>query len=134
MLQKGLTIWNYPTTAELFNLTRDMADLFTGTTAAQLFLGAPRYQDLTVTGSDHVDAAAWVDKESGQVMISVVSLSHDDISIPISVALPGGLVASTLGAKLLWGDGGWTVGLDGNLVSVGGVGGLSTSVFLVNMA
>ena len=126
-------MWNYPTTAQLFNVTRDMAGLFTSTTgAARLFLGAPRYQDLTVTGSDDLDAAAWVDEASSQAMISVVSLSYDDISVPISIALPDGFTASTIGSYL-WGRGNWTVGLNGTVVSGAGVGGLATAVFLVNM-
>lgn len=129
---KGLTMWDYPTTAQLFNITRDMAGLFTGPTAAPLFLGAPRYQDLTVTGSDDLDAAAWVDKEGGQVMISAVSLSYDDIGVPVSIALPDGLVASKLGASL-WGRGDWTVGLNGTVVSTIGVNALATAVFLVDI-
>lgn len=126
-------MWNFPTTAEIFNFTRDMAGLFTGKTAARLLLGAPRYQGLTVTGSDYVDAAAWVDKAKSQAMISVVSLSYDDVSVPISIALPDDFIASTLGANL-WGNGHWRVGLNGTLVSDDGVGGLTTAVFLVNLA
>lgn len=129
---KGLTMWDYPTTSELFNVTRDMAGLFTSTLAARLFLGAPRYQDLEVTGSDDLDAAAWVDEVSGQAMISVVSLSYYDALVPISIALPDGFIASTLGDSL-WGHGDWTVGPDGTVVSSDGVRGLETAVFLVNM-
>ncbi|KAL1849939.1 hypothetical protein Daus18300_013073 [Diaporthe australafricana] len=69
---KGLTMWNYPTTTELFNVTKDMAGLFTSTTAAGLFLGAPRFQGLDVSGADELDASAWVDEAGGQVMVSVM--------------------------------------------------------------
>lgn len=126
-------MWNFPTTAEIFDFTRDMAGLFTGKTVARLLLGAPRYQALAVTGSEYVDAAAWVDKAKSQAMISVVSLSYEDVSVPISIALPNGFIASTLEANL-WGNGNWTVGLNGTLVSGDGVAGLATAVFLVNMA
>lgn len=129
---KGLTIWDYPTTSELFNITRDMAPLFTSSTAASLFLGAPRYQDLTVTGSDALDAAAWVDEAHGQAVISVVSLSYHDIAAPVSITLPDGLVALGLGASL-WGHGNWTVGLDGSVIESEGVGALATAVFLVGI-
>ncbi|KAG6367780.1 hypothetical protein INS49_001975 [Diaporthe citri] len=129
---KGLTMWNYPTTSELFNITRDMAGLFTGTLAAPFFLGAPRYQDLKVTGSDDLDAAAWVGEVSGQAMISVVSLSYYDGLLPVSIALPDGFIASTLGASL-WGHDDWTIGPNGTVVSSDGVRGLATAVFLVNL-
>ncbi|KAJ0103896.1 glycoside hydrolase subgroup catalytic core [Diaporthe amygdali] len=130
---KGLTMWDYPTTAELFNVTRDMAALFTGTTAASLFLGAPRFQGLPVSGSDDLDAAAWVDEKNGQAMVSVVNLNYYDISEPLSVALPEGLIASTLETSL-WGDDQWKVGPNGSLIASDGVGGLATAVFVVNIS
>lgn len=130
---KGLTMWDYPTTTELFNVTKDMAGLFTSATAAGLFLGAPRFQGLVVSGANDFDASAWVDEAGGLAMVSVVSLSYTETSGPISIALPDGLVASALGASL-WGDGGWTVAPDGTLVASDGVDGLATSVFLVDMA
>lgn len=129
---KGLTMWDYPTTPQLFNITRDMAGLFTGSTAARLFLGAPRYQDLKVTGSDDLDAAAWLDEALGQAMISVVSLSYHDTTVPVSVDLPNGFIASMLSASL-WGRGDWTIGPNGSLISPEGVDALATTVFLVDI-
>lgn len=131
---KGLTMWDYPTTSELFNVTNNMASFFTGKLAPAFLVGTKRNQDLTVRGAEEIDAAAWVDLENGQALVSVVSLNYDNVDGPVTVTLPDGLTALSVGERL-WGDSSaWTVGSDGTLGANTGLSGLSTAVFLVSLA
>ncbi|KUI62934.1 hypothetical protein VP1G_10057 [Cytospora mali] len=130
---KGITMWDYPTTTELFNVTNHMAGLFTGQAAAAFLIGAKRYQSLTVSGSGEIDAAAWVDGENGQAMVSVANLHYEHTDGPITVSLPDGVIASSV-QESLWGDSSWTFGSAGTLIACQGLSGLATAVLLVGLA
>lgn len=134
---KGITMWNYPTTSDLFNLTGDLATLFTsGTATLDFLIGAPRTQDLAVaTGGDNdlVDAAVWVQQTSARAMLSVVNLNYDHISGPVTVTLPTGVTAETV-QESLWGASTWEVGPNSTTVSVAaGLGGLQVAVFVLGL-
>lgn len=129
---KGIVIWDYPTTSELFDITNEMAGLFTGQAAAGFLVGAKRHQGLTVSGGEEVDATAWVDEESGHAMVSVLNLDYEDIGGPVTITLPQEFTASSIGDSL-WGDSAWTVGSEGTLTAIQGLTGLGTSVFLVSL-
>lgn len=130
---KGIVMWDYPTTSELFNITNAMAGLFTGQVASGFLVGAKRHQNLTVSGAEDVDAAAWVDGENRQAMVSVLNLDYGDIGGPVTITLPHGVKASSIGESL-WGDSPWTVESDGILVNSQGLSGLDSAVYLINLA
>lgn len=130
---KGITMWNYPTTSELFNLTGDLSTLFTSGTAAKFLIGAPRTQDLTVAGDENLDAAAWVDQTGGKAMISVVNLNYESIPGPITVDLPTQVTAAAI-EEILWGASTWEIGSNGTVSAAAGLGGLEVAVFVVSIS
>lgn len=130
---KGITMWDYPTTSELFNLTGDLSTLFTSGSAAGFLIGSPRMQNLTVAGDDTIDAAIWVDKTSGKAMLSVVNLSYSNTSGPVTVALPTGVVAESI-EESLWGGSAWQVGSNGTMSATTGLGGLETAIFVISLS
>lgn len=132
---KGITMWDYPTTAELYGITGEMAGVLTGGAVAGYLVGAPRSQDLDVAGSgvDKVDAAAWVDEPGGTALVGVVNMGYADVAGPIEVALPDGLAATAVTSSV-WGDSAWDIGSDGSLSLAAGLSGLATSVILVEIS
>lgn len=132
---KGLTMWDFPTTEELSLSTMTMASLFTATDAPGFLIGAPRHQDLAVAvagGGANIDAAAWVDQASGRALVSVVSLDYEAVAGPVTISLPDGVLGASV-ADVLWGSAVWDVGQDGTVSVAEGLGGLGTTVFLVNL-
>lgn len=130
---KGITMWDYPTTSELFNLTGDLSMLFTSGTAAKFLIGAPRTQDLTVAGGENLDAAVWLDQAGGKAMVSVVNLDYEISSDPITVNLPTGVTADTI-HESLWGTSAWVVDSNGTVSATAGLEGLEVSVFVVSLS
>lgn len=130
---KGITMWDYPTTSELFNLTGDLSTVFTGETTAKFLIGGPRTQDLTVSGGDNLDAAVWVDQTSGKAMLSVVNLDYDDISGSVTVDLPAGVTVDSV-EESLWGTSVWEAGSNGTVSVSAGLEGLEVAVFVINMS
>ncbi|KAJ4413507.1 hypothetical protein N0V82_008494 [Gnomoniopsis sp. IMI 355080] len=129
---KGIVMWDYPTSSELYGLTNDMAALFTNQEAAKFLIGAPRTQDLIVTGGyGNIDAAVWVDADSRKALVTVVNLDYGTIG-PLTVNLPTGVVPSTI-EGYLWGNSTWQTG-KGSLSVAKGLGGLDTAVFVVTLA
>ncbi|KAL0781925.1 hypothetical protein CaCOL14_003260 [Colletotrichum acutatum] len=128
---KGIVMWNYPATPELEGLTSKLAGVFTNEAAVGFLLGTERTQDLAVEGAKRVDAAVWVDEAKEQVLVSVVSLSYDEISGEIRVVLPDGVEVGEV-VEVLWGDVAWAMG-DGGLVATEGLLGLQTSVFIAEL-
>lgn len=129
---KGIVMWDYPTTSELFDVTNEMAGLLAGQTAAGFLVGAKRHQDLTVSGGEEIDATAWVDEDNGQAMVSVLNLEYEDVDGPVTIHLPYGVTISSVGGSL-WGASTWTVGPDGTLTTIKGLSGLETAVFTVSL-
>lgn len=131
---KGITMWNYPTTSDLFNLTGDLSTLFASGTAANFLIGSPRTQDLPVSGDNNLDAAVWVDQASAKAMLSVVNLDYENTSGPVTVNLPTGVTAETVEGGL-WGASTWQVGSNGTAVSAAaGLGGLEVAVFVLGIS
>lgn len=144
---KGITMWDFPTTGELYGLTKDMAAaLFTGTDAEapRFLIGAPRWQGLTVLeggnggggggGWSNIDAAVWVDQASARAMVSVVNLEYNAIAGPVTVRLAVDTALDTVSAFTgsLWGGSTWEVG-NGSVRVSEGLAGLETAVFLVSL-
>ncbi|GKT48258.1 uncharacterized protein ColSpa_08439 [Colletotrichum spaethianum] len=129
---KGIVMWNYPATDELETLTSKLSGLFTHKTAVDFLLGTERTQDLVVEGAKRVDAAAWVDDNKRQALISVVNLNYDEIQGEIRIVLPEGVEAGQV-IEVLWGDAAWELGA-GGLIATEGLAGLQTSVIVVDLS
>lgn len=133
---KGIVMWNFPAPAELTEFTADMAALFTGREAAAFLIGTPRTGDLAAvaagSGAYWVDAAVWVDRESGRALVSVVNMNYDAVG-PVTVSLPAGITPVAVESPL-WGNSTWQTGENGTLSLVSGLGGLETAVFVVTVA
>lgn len=130
---KGIVMWDFPTTAEILNVTNHLATLLTAGATADFLLGAPRVQDLAVAGADRVDAAAWVSASTGQALLSIVNLNYGDIGEAIEVAAPNGTSFVSV-TDTLWGDLDWEVEDGQALSSSTGMLGLQVSVLLVDIS
>ncbi|KAK9422270.1 putative Glycoside hydrolase subgroup catalytic core [Seiridium unicorne] len=130
---KGIVMWDYPTTAELLNVTNHLASVLTNQSVADFLLGAPLTQTLEVSGSSRVDAAVWVSADTSQALLSVVNLNYGDIKDAIQVAAPNGTSFTSV-TQTLWGDLSWDVEDDQTLSSSGGMLGLQVSVLLLEIS
>ncbi|KAK6086327.1 hypothetical protein SCUP234_02540 [Seiridium cupressi] len=130
---KGIVMWDYPTTAELLNVTNHLASVLTNQSVADFLLGAPLTQTLEVSGASRVDAAVWVSADTSQALLSVVHLNYGDIKDAIQVAAPNGTSFTSV-TQTLWGDLSWDVEDDQTLSSSGGMLGLQVSVLLLEIS
>ncbi|KAI0178040.1 hypothetical protein BJ166DRAFT_38684 [Pestalotiopsis sp. NC0098] len=130
---KGIVMWDFPTTAEILNVTNHLAAVLTAGATADFLLGAPRVQDLSVAGADRVDAAAWVSASTGQALVSIVNLNYGDVGEAIEIAAPNGTSFVSV-ADTLWGDLAWEVEDGRALSSSTGMLGLQVSVLLVDIS
>ncbi|ETS75450.1 hypothetical protein PFICI_12394 [Pestalotiopsis fici W106-1] len=130
---KGIVMWDYPTTAELLNVTNHLASVFTTETIADFLLGTPRVQTLPVAGADRVDAAAWINDSTGQALLSIVNLNYGDIGQTVEIAAPNGTNFGSV-VDILWGDVAWEVEDGQTLSSSSGMLGLQVSVLLVDIS
>ncbi|KAH6652026.1 hypothetical protein BKA67DRAFT_572704 [Truncatella angustata] len=128
---KGIVMWDYPTTAEILNVTNHLAGVLTSDTIADFLLGAPLTQTLPVAGGSRIDAAAWVNKGAGQALVSIVNMNYGDVGAAIEVSAPDGTSFSSV-AETLWGDIQWDIE-SGSVSSDMGMLGLQVSVLLMNM-
>ncbi|KAK9777613.1 putative Glycoside hydrolase subgroup catalytic core [Seiridium cardinale] len=130
---KGIVMWDYPTTAELLNVTNHLASVLTNQSVADFLLGAPLTQTLEVSGASRVDAAVWVSADTSQALLSVVNLNYGDIKEMLQVAAPNGTSFTSV-TQTLWGDLSWDVEDDQTLSSSGGMLGLQVSVLLLEIS
>ncbi|KAF7518260.1 hypothetical protein G7054_g13524 [Neopestalotiopsis clavispora] len=130
---KGIVMWDYPTTAEILNVTNHLATVLTSDAIADFLLGTPRVQALPVVGADRVDAAAWINDSTGQALVSIVNLNYGDVGQSIEIAAPNGTSFSSVG-DTLWGDLAWEVEDGQALSSSSGMLGLQVSVLLVDIS
>jgi hypothetical protein len=103
---KGIVMWDFPTKAEILDVTDKLAAVLTKEPVAGFLVGARLVQELMVTGAGNIDAAAWV--RDNEVLVSVVNLDYNDIKSNITVSLPDGVKATEV-SRSLWGDACWSV-------------------------
>lgn len=126
---KGIVMWDFPTAADVANVTRRLASVLTSNDTASFLLGAPRTQ----TGSSGVDAAVWVDADARLALVIIVNLEYGNTESVVEVAAPGETVFTSV-VETLWGDLEWEV--DGGRALLGSAGmlGLQASVIIVGVA
>lgn len=130
---KGLVAWNFPTTADIGDITKELAKVMTGDLAGRFLLQTPRTQKLAVQGAGRVDASVWVDRAAGQVLLSVVNLNYGDLKGEIKVSLPKGVRVKSVD-QVLWGDAAWEVSHHGSTLSApAGLLGLEVSMLVLTM-
>jgi hypothetical protein len=125
---KGIVMWDFPTSSEILGVTDELATVLTSETVARFLIGAPITQQLSVTGGDRVDAAAWV--QNGQLLISILNLNYGALTGKITVKLPEKLKARSI-ASTLWGGSKWEV--EGQQLSSQGLDGLAVSILVVDL-
>ncbi|KAK5123126.1 hypothetical protein LTR85_003324 [Meristemomyces frigidus] len=124
---KGIVMWDFPTSADILNVTCRLATVLTSKTVADFFIGGPLTSSLAVSGADKIDASVWVTANS--VLLSVVNLNYGDTNQTVTVQLPAGLRVSGV-AELMWGDVVWnkTATRGGGSVRTSGLRGLEVSL------
>jgi hypothetical protein len=123
---KGIVMWDFPTTADILNVTNRLAAVLTKEPVAGFLVGARLVQRLGVVGAGNVDAAAWV--KDGEVLVSVVNLDYGDTISNVTVSLPEDVKVTEV-SRSLWGDACWSA--HGNRISVDSLMGLEVSLLLL---
>ncbi|KKY15758.1 putative glycoside hydrolase subgroup catalytic core [Phaeomoniella chlamydospora] len=126
---KGIVMWDFPTKADVLEVTNQLAAVLTTSEIADFLLGTPITQTLDVTGASRVDAAAWTGDK--QILLSIVNLNYGNIANAISVELPKGIKARSI-SSTLWGDAKWEV--KGNKVTTKSLLGLQASILVLELA
>ncbi|KAF7720291.1 Glycoside hydrolase superfamily protein [Penicillium ucsense] len=121
---KGIVMWDYPTTAELAQVTSRLSRVLTGEPVSRFLLGAPTVP-LHATGHPNMDIASW--RVGSQMLVSVVSLQSTSWEAQVTVPLPAGARAVS---RVLWGSKEW--GLSGGCLSKKGGRGLETDLIVVD--
>lgn len=129
---KGIVMWDFPTTADILNVTNRLATVLTNDKVANFLIGAPLTSALTVTGATKVDASVWVTTDS--ILLSVVNLDYSNVNGHIAVQLPDGLRVSGV-SESLWGDVKWDItGAESGSVVTGGLLGLQVSLVVLELS
>jgi hypothetical protein len=123
---KGIVMWDFPTKADILNVTNRLAGVLTKEPVASFLVGAPLTQQLKVAAAETIDAAAWV--KDDEVLVSVVNLDYGDTKSNVTVSLPEGVKATEV-SRSLWGDACWSI--HGNKISVDSLMGLEVSLLLL---
>ena len=129
---KGIIMWIFPTTAELTDVTSRLARVLTGV-CANYILGADTMTGLAVDGANDIDVSAW--KTGDTILVSIVNSAHENTTGPISLSLPGGLLATSI-TQVLWGDGGWhlTSTSSASHLVRSGIQSLSTDILILSLS
>ena len=126
---KGIVMWDFPTKADILDVTNKLAAVLTKEPVASFLIGEKLVQGLKVSGAGNVDAAAWVGPD--EVLVSVVNLDYGNTRSNVTISLPGELKVA--GApESLWGDVCWSV--HGDKISVDRLKGLEVSLLLLKRA
>ncbi|KUL83931.1 hypothetical protein ZTR_06824 [Talaromyces verruculosus] len=125
---KGIVMWDFPTSADILNVTDALATVLTSEMVTNFLVGAPITQKLNVTGGERVDAAAWV--QGDRMLVSVLNLNYEDITEPISITLPGSFIADSI-ASTLWGTSEWAVSGENLLAQK--LSGLAASLLVLDL-
>lgn len=123
---KGIVMWNFPTTADILNVTNALAALLTTDRMTNFLANSPMTNLLRVDGGDRVDATIWDSGDS--LLLSVVNLNYGNLNGSITVQLPVGMQANAVNESL-WGEAHWTT--SGNTVSTNGMLGLEVSLMVL---
>lgn len=109
---KGIVMWDYPTEADIRDVTSKLSQILTKSSITKFLLGAPTHNLAVTSASDYrLDAAAWV--VGSQALVSVVGMEYVSSTSNYSIALPAGVKATGV-SETLWGSA-WNVGSDGAL-------------------
>jgi hypothetical protein len=130
---KGIVMWDYPTSADVLNVTNHLASILTNQTVADFLLSTPLTQTLAVSGASRVDAAIWINEISGQALLSIVNLNYGDIQDSLQISAPNGTSFTSV-TEILWGDLSWDIEDDQTVASSSGMLGLQVSVLLLDTA
>lgn len=123
---KGIVMWDFPTKADILNVTNKLAAVLTKEPVASFLVGAKLEQTLKISGAGNIDAAAWI--KGDEVLVSVVNLDYGNTNSSVTVSLPGDVEVA--GApESLWSDACWSV--HGNKISVDSLMGLEVSLLLL---
>jgi hypothetical protein len=119
-------MWDFPTKADILDVTNKLAAVLTKQPVAGFLVGAPLTQKLKVAGAENIDAAVWV--KDDEILVSIVNLDYKNTISNVTVSLPEGIEA---GGNLtnLWGDGSWSLRHDKLYTS--SVKGLEVSLLLL---
>ena len=129
---KGIIMWTFPTTAELTDVTSRLARVLTSV-CAKYILGADIMTEPAIDGANDIDVSAW--KTGNSILVSIVNSAYENTTGPISVSLPGGLLATSI-TQVLWGDGGWhlTSTSSASHLERSGIQSLSTDILILSLS
>ena len=122
---KGVVMWTWPTTEELADVTSRLGRVLGR--AGKWILGA-RLERLEVKA---LDVTVWVDEKEGTGLVSVVNPRREVLKGVVRVDMLEGWRAVEV-EEVLWGDGGWRVGDEGE-VEREGVKGLGVEIVVVRV-
>lgn len=122
---KGIVMWDWPTNAELGNVTNRLSRVLASQEVAGFVLGAPTVS-LEVSGHSKIDVASW--RVGDRLLVSVLSLQTPAWRSSVRVGLPEGAREIS---RVLWGSGEWKL-VGGELVKKGGTG-LQTDILVVEL-
>lgn len=123
---KGIVAWNYPTTAELTNVTSQLAKALSGDEIVDFLLWA-KPQRLTLTAQPTFDAAAW--RVGKFILFSIIHLG----SQPYTKDLKLGLGVNARAMKIVWPPNGENWFLGNKSITKPGMAPLEVNLFLVEM-
>ena len=123
---KGIVMWNFPTTADILNVTNALAALLTTDRMTNFLANSPMTSLLQVDGADRVDATIWDSGDS--LLLSIVNLNYGNLNGSITVQLPVGMQANAV-SESLWGEAHWITA--GDTVSTNGMLGLEVSLMVL---
>ncbi|KAI4740578.1 hypothetical protein E4T50_08982 [Aureobasidium sp. EXF-12298] len=123
---KGIVMWDFPTKADVLDVTNRLAAVLTKEPVASFLVGARLVRMLGISGAGNVDAAAWV--RDDEVLVSVVNLDYSNTKSNVTVSLPEDVEATEISTSL-WGAGCWSV--HGNKLSINSLMGLEVSLLLL---
>jgi hypothetical protein len=121
---KGIVAWNFPTTAELTNVTSQLARAIASEESTDFLLWA-KAQRLTISSQPNFDAAAW--RVGKFILFSIVYLYET----PYARDLKVGLGVNAKAMKMIWPPNAENWYLGNKSISKRGMGPLEVNVFLV---
>ncbi|KAI1372783.1 hypothetical protein F4677DRAFT_241396 [Hypoxylon crocopeplum] len=122
----GIFAWTWPSSQELFDAHSQMAAVVTNPPVRDFLLGGQPDGRVAVAGFGLLDIAYWV--HDAQMMVSVVNGAYDDITAPLSIALP--VPAASISA-VPFGELAWAVS-DGQL-TIEALPAISSSLIILDL-
>lgn len=122
---KAIVSWTFPASAALEDAHGEMAKVATTSPVSDFLLGAQPIR-LHVDGHKLIDVAYW--RVGHQVMVAIASLDYGNEGGAIIIELPDSISSFS---SQPWGSLSWSIW--GNCLSVSGIGGLATSIVILDM-